>query len=73
LIILSIIFVNVIDHNGYETNMLRCLFLFLGEATTFEYMYIYVPVSTAGILVVMVTIVVVVGCIYKQGIILLKT
>ena len=72
MIILRIIFVNVIDHNGYETNMLRRLFLFLAQATTSEYMYIYVAISAGGILVVMATIVVV-GCIYKQGILLLKT
>jgi hypothetical protein len=34
-------------------------------------MYIYVAISAAGILVVMATIVVA-GCIYKQGILLLK-
>ena len=72
MIILRIIFVNVIDHNVYETNMLRRTLLFLGQATTFEYMYIYVAISAGGILVVMATIVVV-GCIYKQGILLLKT
>ena len=72
MIILRIIFVNVIDHNAYETNMFRRTLLFLGQATTFEYMYIYVAISAGGILVVMATIVVV-GCIYKQGILLLKT
>ena len=72
MIILRIIFVNVIDHNGYETNMLRRTILFLGQATAFEYMYIYVAISAGGILVVMATMVVV-GCIYKQGILLLKT
>jgi hypothetical protein len=71
LIILSLIFVNVIDHNGYETNMLRRTLLFLGQATTFDYMYIYVAISAGGILVVMATIVVV-GCIYRQGKVLLK-
>ena len=71
MIILRIIFVNVIDHNGYETNMLRRLFLFLAQATTSEYMYIYVAISAGGILVVMATIVVV-GCIYRQGKVLLK-
>jgi hypothetical protein len=52
--------------------MFRRTLLFLGQATTFEYMYIYVAISAGGILVVMATIVVV-GCIYKQGILLLKT
>jgi hypothetical protein len=41
--------------------MLRRLFLFLGQATTFEYMYIYVATSAGDILVVMATFVVV-GC-----------
>ena len=72
MIILRIICVNVIDHNGYETNMLRRTLLFLGQATTFEYMYIYVAISAGGILVVMATIVAV-GCTYKQGMVLLKT
>jgi hypothetical protein len=46
-------------------------FLFLGQATTFDYMYIYVAISAGGILVVMATIVVL-GCIYRQGKVLLK-
>ena len=71
MIILRIIFVKVIDHNDYETNMLRRTLLFLGQATTFDYMYIYVTISAGGILVVMATIVVV-GCIYRQGKVLLK-
>ena len=60
------------DHTVYETNMLRHTPLFLGQATTFEYIYIYVAIYASGILVVMATIVAV-GCIYKQGILLLKT
>jgi len=52
--------------------MLRRFLVFLGQTTTFEIMYIYFAISATGILVVMATIVVV-GCIYKQGILLLKT
>lgn len=64
-------FVNAMDLKGYDNNMLQLTRLFLGQAITFEYMYIYVAISTGGLLVVITTIVVV-GCIYKQGIILLK-
>ena len=51
--------------------MLRRFLVFLGQTATFDNMYIYFAISTGGILVVMATIVVV-GCIYKQGILLLK-
>jgi hypothetical protein len=52
--------------------MLRRFLVFVGQRTTFDNMYIYFAISAAGILVVMATIVVV-GCTYKQGILLLKT
>ena len=51
--------------------MLRRFLVFLGQTATFDNMYIYFAISTGGILVVMATIVVV-GCIYRQGKVLLK-
>jgi hypothetical protein len=51
--------------------MLRRFLVFLGQTATFDNIYIYFAISTSGILVVMATIVIV-GCIYKQGILLLK-
>jgi hypothetical protein len=52
--------------------MLRRFLVFLGQTATFENMYIYFAISAAGIIVVMATIVVV-GCIYKKGILSLNT
>jgi len=52
--------------------MLRRFLVFLGQTAIFENMYIYFAISAGGILVVMATIVVV-GCIYRQGILLIKT
>ena len=56
----------ILQHQHAKT--LSCI---LGQTATFENMYIYFVISAGGILVIMSTIVVV-GCIYKQGILLLK-